>query len=213
MITELTGQIKFSDARSAFIVIEAHGVGYEVFVSAVTRAALPFPNSPDVVTLKVKTVASENSLTLFGFATQAEYAAFLLFTRVPRVGPKVAQSFFSPAHTAFDAIVKGESEKLLSVNGVGKVTVKRIMHELHDQSAVFLASLYAEESLTKAIRPAVVSPGEWKAKHPAENARLEDLFRKRHSGGPAPVPAPVPVPSPFASEIDEAEKALDEGNI
>jgi len=55
MITKLSGLVKFSSADASdasFVVIETHGVGYEVYVSSLTRAALPsLPGGAEVVTL------------------------------------------------------------------------------------------------------------------------------------------------------------------
>jgi len=209
MITELSGVVKFSSPDSSFVVIETHGVGYEVYVSSITRAALPFSGGPEVVTLKIKTFASENLITLYGFLTLAEYNAFRLLTSVPRVGPRLALKLLSiDLKVLFDAIVAGEPDVMLGVKGVGETSVKRIIHELSEKKAgVFLATLpVTQESLQPSVTLEV-----HKKKHPETQARLEDFFKSRAAGSPPSVvpgggPAPLPAPAPCPSELIELQE-------
>ena len=208
MITQLTGLVKFSSPDSAFVIIETHGVGYEVYVSNSTRVALPFPGGPEVVTLKIKTIASENSLTLYGFYSEVEYQAFVLLTSVPRVGPRLALKLLSiKLDDLFKAIVAGEPEQLVAIKGVGETSVKRIIHELHEKKAPAFLAVLSVSSPRTPIVPKFVLLEEHKKKHPETQARLEDVFRAKHAAGSAPPVLPggapaAPVPLP-PSELDE----------
>ena len=209
MITELSGVVKFSSPDSSFVVIETHGVGYEVYVSSSTRAALPFPGGPDIVTLKIKTYASENMLTLYGFATLAEYNAFRLLTSVPRVGPCLALKLLSlDLKTLFEAIQAGMPEIMLEIKGVGETSVKRIIHELREKKAgVLLLTLPVTQ---QSLQPSVTLDVH-KKKYPETQARLEDLFKSRAAGSPPSVvpgggPAPLPAPAPCPSELIELQE-------
>jgi len=75
------------------IVLDVHGVGYEVLVPASTVAKLP----PVGKRARVQTrmVVRDDSMTLFGFATTDERELFDLLVTVTGVGPKVALSFLS----------------------------------------------------------------------------------------------------------------------
>jgi len=74
--------------RPDHVVIDAGGVGYRLTVSAETLKAVPAAGSETF--LHAELVAREDSLALFGFASEEERDLFGQLVSVSGVGPKVA---------------------------------------------------------------------------------------------------------------------------
>ena len=74
--------------RPDHVVLEAGGVGYRLAVSAETLKAVPAQGRD--ATLHSHLVARDDSLSLYGFATEEERDLFLQLVSVSGVGPKVA---------------------------------------------------------------------------------------------------------------------------
>ena len=91
MIASLSGKLKHRDAGR--VVIETGGVGYEVSIPLATYYRLPGVGAP--VSLEIRQVVREDSLTLYGFFTRAEKQAFDLLMLVQHVGPKLALAILS----------------------------------------------------------------------------------------------------------------------
>jgi Holliday junction DNA helicase RuvA len=115
------------------VVIDVGGVGYQVFVSAQTLAALP-DEGEDVEILTV-THVREDALQLFGFAQPSERALFQLLQTVSGIGPKLALGILSGMPTAElrDAIRRRDLLRLTRISGVGKKTAERMSVELADK--------------------------------------------------------------------------------
>ncbi len=116
-----------------FCVIEAGGVGYQVWVSANTLAALPARGDPAF--LRTRQIVREDALQLFGFADADELRLFDLLLTVNGVGPKVAIAALGgmkPAQLA-RAIRDERLAALTAVPGIGKKTAERIIVELRDK--------------------------------------------------------------------------------
>lgn len=118
------------------VVIDVGGVGYQVFVSAQTLAALPEPGA-DVDVLTV-THVREDALALFGFAHPSERALFLLLQSVSGIGPRLALGILSgmPTVDLREAIRRRDLMRLTRIPGVGKKTAERMAVELADKLLV-----------------------------------------------------------------------------
>lgn len=115
------------------VVIEAAGVGYEIFIPVSTYDKLPREGSE--ARLLTAHVIREDDEILFGFATDAEKDFFLKLTGVSGVGPKIALSILSGAGIGelAMAIAAGEAKRLAAIKGVGKKTAEKICVELRDK--------------------------------------------------------------------------------
>ncbi len=115
MIASLTGRLAFKAPTS--LVLDVHGVGYEVFIPLSTYYGLP--NLSDSISLSIHTHVREDAIQLFGFLTSQEKDAFVLLTSVSGVGPKLALSVLSalPVSDLVSAIQSGDIEKLTTVPG------------------------------------------------------------------------------------------------
>lgn len=131
MIARLRGRL--AERSDDEVVVDVGGVGYQVFVSAQTLAALPEEGAEvDVLTV---THVREDALQLFGFAQASERALFLLLQTVSGIGPRLALGILSGMPTAElrDAIRRRDLVRLTRISGVGKKTAERMAVELADK--------------------------------------------------------------------------------
>jgi Holliday junction DNA helicase RuvA len=130
MIASLTGRLAFK--APTYLVLDVHGVGYEVFIPLSTYYGLP--NLNESTSLSVHTHVREDAIQLFGFLTSQEKDAFVLLTSVSGVGPKLALSILSalPVSDLISAIQSGNIEKLTTVPGIGNKSASRLVLELKD---------------------------------------------------------------------------------
>ena len=75
------------------ILVDAHGVGYEISVPMSTLYELPPPGQP--VTLWTHLVVREDAQLLYGFLTEGERTAFRAMIRVSGIGPRMALAVLS----------------------------------------------------------------------------------------------------------------------
>jgi Holliday junction DNA helicase RuvA len=121
--------------RPNHVVVEAGGVGYRLAVSAETLKAVPSRGKQ--ATLHAHLVARDDSLSLYGFASEEERDLFLHLTSVSGIGPKVAVAILSggPPRELLRAIAAGDAKRFQSAPGVGKRTAERLIVELREKIA------------------------------------------------------------------------------
>jgi Holliday junction DNA helicase RuvA len=121
--------------RPDHVVIDAGGVGYRLTVSAETLKAVPATGREAF--LHAELVSREDSLALFGFASEEERDLFGQLVSVSGVGPKVAISVLSggPARELLRAIAAGDAKRFQAAPGIGKRTSERIIVELREKVA------------------------------------------------------------------------------
>ena len=133
MIAAVSGEVLVR--RPGYVVIEASGVGYRLAVSAETLKAVPARGKS--TQLHTHLVARDDSLNLYGFASEGERDLFLLLISVGGVGPKVALAALSggPVRELLRAIAAGDTKRFQAVPGIGKRTAERIIVELREKVA------------------------------------------------------------------------------
>lgn len=131
MIGRLTGTI-VDQAVDGSVVLDVHGVGYEVWVPLGTLGRLP---TGQAATLHVHTHVREDAFVLYGFASQDDRAAFRVLTSVSGIGPRLALAILSSmsASELADAIQRGDKARFKGVSGVGVKLVSRLVLELKDK--------------------------------------------------------------------------------
>jgi Holliday junction DNA helicase RuvA len=131
MIAAVRGEVMVR--RPDHVVIDAGGVGYRLTVSAETLKAVPATGREAF--LHAELVAREDSLALFGFASEEERDLFGQLVSVSGVGPKVAISVLSggPARELLRAIAGGDAKRFQAAPGIGKRTAERIIVELREK--------------------------------------------------------------------------------
>jgi Holliday junction DNA helicase RuvA len=133
VIGRLTGTIGSREADGS-VIIDVHGVGYEVFlpIGAAGRARA---EAAETVVLHIHTHVREDTMTLFGFATPEDRAAFRALLKVSSIGPKLALAILGAmsASELRDAIARQDKTAFKGITGVGKKTIERILVDLHDK--------------------------------------------------------------------------------
>jgi Holliday junction DNA helicase RuvA len=116
------------------VVLETGGIGYLVFVSVQTLAALPTVGGAARLLIHSHQ-AQDAPLALFGFAEPGERNLFELLLSVHGVGPRLAQSILGGmgASELTSAIAAGNSARLRAVKGVGAKIAERVVLELKDK--------------------------------------------------------------------------------
>ncbi len=136
MIAHLTGQLFRKTTQS--IIIEAGGIGYEVFVPLSTFYTLP--EKYEKVSLHIYNHVREDALLLFGFQTKLEKDLFLMLVSVSGIGPKLSVNILSGIgpQELLGAIANGDTVRLRAIPGVGKKTSERMVLELKDRACKLL---------------------------------------------------------------------------
>lgn len=131
MIAHLRGRLL--DKQPNRVIVDVHGVGYDVFVPLSTFYGLGAVG--DETALRVHTHVREESLALYGFATRLEQDLFERLIGVSGIGPKLALSVLSGIEPdeLIRAIEHTDVARLTSIPGVGKKTSERIVLELKDR--------------------------------------------------------------------------------
>jgi Holliday junction DNA helicase RuvA len=133
MIAAVRGEVMVR--RADHVVIDAGGVGYRLAVSAETLKAVPAAGSDAF--LHAELIAREDSLSLYGFASEEERDLFLLLISVSGIGPKVGLAALSggSSRDLLRAIAAGDTKRFQAVPGIGKRTSERIIVELREKVA------------------------------------------------------------------------------
>ncbi len=131
MIGRISGQLL--EKNPPQILVEAHGVGYEVEVPMSTFYNLP--GTGERVTLLTHLVVREDAHLLFGFGTESERKAFRQLIRISGIGARIALAVLSGLSVAelADAVTRQETGRLTRIPGIGKKTAERLLLELKDK--------------------------------------------------------------------------------
>lgn len=116
------------------LIVDVHGVGYEVEVPMSTLFRMPALGA--AVVLLTHFVVREDAQLLYGFATQAEKNLFREIIKISGIGPKLALAILSGIDVDdFWATVRiGETGRLVKLPGIGKKTAERIVIEMRDKA-------------------------------------------------------------------------------
>ncbi|HHJ49936.1 MAG TPA: Holliday junction branch migration protein RuvA [Phaeodactylibacter sp.] len=130
MIAYLRGKITFRSPT--LLIVEVHGIGYWVYVSLNTSAALA---GQEEVRLLVYQHIREDQQKLYGFASEEERFLFEQLISVSGIGPGTAQLLLSgmTAEEARMAILTEDVQAFKSVKGIGPKTAKRVILDLKDK--------------------------------------------------------------------------------
>jgi len=128
MIGRLTGTL--SDKNPPQVLVDCHGVGYEVDVPMSTFYNLP--GVGEKVSLLTHFVVREDAQILYGFASASEREAFRELIKISGVGPRTALSVLSGMSVGdiAQAVTAQDATRLVKVPGIGKKTAERLLLEL-----------------------------------------------------------------------------------
>jgi len=139
------------------VVIEAGGIGYQLFIPVSTFERLP-PTGNELL-LHTYQHVREDALLLYGFLTSEEKDFFLSLTDVSGVGPRLALGILSGAKVSeLRNAVESEDITFLSrIPGLGKKTATKLVFELKgklplgDSAAPTPASVLYEDALSALV--------------------------------------------------------------
>ena len=130
------------------VLLDVHGVGYEVDVPMSTFYNLP--GCGEKITLLTHFVVREDGQYLYGFTSEAERYAFRQLIRISGIGARMALAVLSGLSVGdlAQAIARQEVGRLIKVPGIGKKTAERLLLELKGKLADALptSSLALEDS-------------------------------------------------------------------
>ncbi len=139
MIGKLTGTLL--EKNPPQLLIDCHGVGYEVDVPMSTFYNLPATG--DRVALLTHFVVREDAQILYGFGSATEREAFRQLIKISGVGPRTALGILSGMSVAdlAQAVTAQEAGRLTKVPGIGKKTAERLLLELKGKMGADLGPL------------------------------------------------------------------------
>ena len=137
MIGRLAGRIDYRGADH--VLIDVRGVGYIVYVSERTLAALP--RVGEAAALYTDLLVREDLLQLFGFTTLAEKEWHRLLMGVQGIGAKASMAILGtlgPDGVA-RAIALGDWGAVKAAPGVGPKIAQRVVNELKGKAPAMMA--------------------------------------------------------------------------
>ena len=185
MIGKLTGRIDYR--AEDHVLLDVGGVGYLVYCSDRTLAALPGPGN--VVALYTDLVVREDLMQLFGFPTLLEKEWHRLLMGVQGVGAKASLAILGAlgAEGVARAIMLGDMNAIKAAKGIGPKTAQRVVIELKDKAPGVMA-LGGTLAAAMGTAPATV-----------------DADAVIDAGPPAPRKAPPPPARPSGSAAAQAD--------
>lgn len=149
MIGALRGEIlnlEVEGDHSVAMILDVHGVGYDVSISARLAARLRAASGP--VSIAVHTHVREGAIQLYGFGDQSERHTFEMLLSAHGVGPALAMAILSTltSEELMRALAVGDLDALTAVPGVGKRTAQRLQLELAQRVDVVPKSIDEESS-------------------------------------------------------------------
>ena len=130
MIGFLRGKVAY--LYTDCVLLDVHGVGYRVYLADSTRRKLRLHEE---TTLFTHMSVREDDITLYGFASEDEYALFQQLISVSGIGPKVALGILSSitVESLCRAIQNKQVTVLTKLPGIGKKSAERLVLELKDK--------------------------------------------------------------------------------
>ncbi len=136
------------------LVLDIHGVGYEIEAPMTTFYNLP--TIGEQVKLHTHLVVREDAHILFGFSTESDRLLFRTLIKVNGVGPKLALTILSglSASDFHRCIAENDVQALVRLPGIGKKTAERLIIEMRDRLPDFsLTDSESEEPRTPSNNP------------------------------------------------------------
>ena len=132
MIGKITGRIDYRTVDH--VLIETGGLGYLVFCSERTLAALP--GAGEVAALYTDLIVREDLMQLYGFLTLAEKEWHRLLMSVQGVGAKASLAILGTLGPdgVSRAIAMGDWNAVKAAKGIGPKTAQRVVLDLKDKA-------------------------------------------------------------------------------
>ncbi|MDD4476755.1 MAG: Holliday junction branch migration protein RuvA [Patescibacteria group bacterium] len=128
MISFIKGKV-IANNGAEMSILTAGGVGYKIAYNPANADKWPIGSEAEILT---HLVAREDTLDLYGLASESEKELFIMFLSVSGIGPKTALHLLSLGAVSEinRAIGRGDIEYLTKVSGIGRKIAERILVEL-----------------------------------------------------------------------------------
>ncbi|KKQ23431.1 Holliday junction DNA helicase RuvA [Candidatus Wolfebacteria bacterium RIFCSPLOWO2_01_FULL_38_11] len=183
MISFLSGRIVAK--KPQFIILEANGIGFRVFISP--KAFYKLPKIGSKTKIFCHTHNKQDGMELYGFLKYEELEMFELLISISGIGPKNALKMLGISDIdRFFAIINKNRTDLLTKAGIGKKTAERIVLELKDKikrktNEELLPLIEADSDIEKALKNLGYKPNEIQEaiKHiPTKTKKIEDRIKE-----------------------------------
>lgn len=147
MLAYIKGEL--TAKTNEYVVIEAGGLGYKVFMPVTSMDKLG--QIGDKVKVYTYYRVREDDISIFGFVTNEQLRMFELLLSVSGVGAKTAVGMLSviePTDFAV-AVISEDISEIVKVPGIGKKSAQRIVLELKDKLKKDAISVDVEASAGK----------------------------------------------------------------
>lgn len=150
MIAHIKGNIEEKFGNNG-IIVDVHGVGYEIMVSTLDFEACNLGEERNFYTYHQ---VRENAEELYGFASLTAKKIFELLISVQGIGPKAAMAILSlaEAEEVRNAIANADTAFVSKAAGVGKKSAERVIVDLRDK--VGIPSHYGATDVTVGAKSA-----------------------------------------------------------
>ena len=188
MIGKITGRIEYR--ASDHVLIDVRGVGYLVYCSDRTLAALP--GVGEAVALFTDLVVREDLMQLFGFPTLAEKEWHRLLTSVQGVGAKASLAILGTLGPdgVSRAIALGDWNAVKAAKGIGPKIAQRVVLDLKDKAPGIMAmgdtiAAASGDAVAEAIEASATATPAVQVSSSAQAAALSALGNLGYSPGDA----------------------------
>lgn len=187
MIGKLSGRLDY--LADDHVLLDVRGVGYLVYVSERTKAALPAVG--EAVALYTDLLVREDLLQLFGFTTLQEKEWHRLLMSVQGIGAKASTAILGTlgADGVARAIALGDWGAVKAAPGVGPKIAQRVVNELKSKAPSMMAIGTGEAGLSEAlddvVEPATVPVAPAPAGSSAQAEALSALQNLGYAPGEA----------------------------
>ena len=151
MITQING--KLIEKSPTSVVIDCHGVGYEINISLNTYSKI---HQEENIKLYTHLIIKEDSHSLYGFFEKKERNLFKFLISVSGVGASTARMMLSSMSIIEieSSIITENFSKIQTIKGIGLKTAQRIVLELKDKITVSDDGYESSVILSKEINEA-----------------------------------------------------------
>ena len=142
------------------ILVDCHGVGYDIDVPMSTLYQLPEIGTS--VVLHTHHLVREDAQQLFGFATENERETFRTLIKISGVGARTALTILSGMSVTDIALAVSmqDTSRLMTVPGIGKKTAERLLLELKGKFGTDLqSSVGSTSSASSEVLQALIALG------------------------------------------------------
>ena len=131
MIAQIKGKLILKTV--SMVIIDNHGIGYEVLIPLSTYYELP--DIGNEVSLHIYTCFKQDAILLVGFCAEKEKQLFKLMISITGIGPRLAVNVLSGINSdeLINAIANKDLKRLLKVPGLGRKMAERVVLELRDK--------------------------------------------------------------------------------